>query len=59
MFVGELIMTSLNEQRLLMKKYGILCKQITIYFYKNSHFNNFQEALNTAALDQDVPGAIQ
>ena len=48
-------MMTVTTQNLLMKKYGILCKQITSYCYKNSHFNNFQDALNTAALDQDVP----
>ncbi|WP_170309692.1 hypothetical protein [Litorilituus lipolyticus] len=48
-------MMTVTAQNLLMKKYGILCKQITICCYKNSHFNNFQGALNTAALDKDVP----
>lgn len=52
---GVSIMMTVTAQNLLMKKYGILCKQITSYCYKNSHFNNFQDALNTAALDQDVP----
>lgn len=48
-------MMTVTAQNVLMKKYGILYKQMTIYCYKNSHFNNFQDALNTAALDQDVP----
>jgi|GEM_PF-1934361 len=48
-------MMTVTAQNVLMKKYGILYKQITIYCYKNSHFNNFQDALNTAALDQNVP----
>ncbi len=52
-FVGEIIMTSLNDQRVLMEKYGIFCEQKTIYCYKKLRFNNFQDALNVAALEQD------
>ena len=48
-------MMTVAAQNVLMKKYGISCKKITIYCFKNSQFNNFQDALNTAALDQDVP----
>ncbi|WP_448213994.1 hypothetical protein [Colwellia sp. MEBiC06753] len=48
-------MMTVTAQNVLMKKYGILCKQMTIYCYKHSHFNNFKDALNTEALDQDVP----
>jgi len=36
-----------------MEKYGFFCEQKTIYCYKQLRFNNFQDALNVAALEQD------
>lgn len=48
-------MTTLNDQRVLMVKYGISCQQKTIYCYKKQRFYSFQAALNIAALEQDVP----
>ena len=47
-------MTTYNDQQILMKKYDISCLQKTIYCYKKRRFNNFQDALNFAALLQDV-----
>ncbi|NMP17359.1 hypothetical protein [Thalassotalea sp. Y01] len=49
------MMTSLNDQRVFMEKYGIFCEYKKVYCYKQLRFNNFQDALNVAALDQDVP----
>lgn len=53
--LGEFKMTTLNDQKVLMKKYGISCQQKTIYCYKRQRFYSFQAALNIAALEQDVP----
>lgn len=48
------MMISLNDQRVLMEKYGIFCEYKKVYCYKQLRFNNFQDALNVAALEQDV-----
>ena len=47
-------MTTFNDQQTLIKKYGIYCIQKTIYCYKKKRFYSFQDALNFAALEQDV-----
>jgi len=46
-------MTAINDEKTLMKNYGISREQKFVYQYKQYRYDNFQNALNFAISDQD------
>ncbi len=48
-------MSTTNEKKLVMKRYGITCEVKFVYTYKNFKYDNLEQAVNYATLTQENP----
>lgn len=48
-------MKTINDEMMMMERYGITCEQKPIYFYKNHRYEQLKDALNFAKIDDIHP----